>query len=604
MSCQVNLKTKIGAGFLGLLLSSTAALAVDEAPAKINDFFQEVFEEAVMDSPESLTYTRLMEQKGKAWRHNKLDDNSLAHEEKLMKLARHNFDLLKGYEDAHLTDSERLSKQIMTWSMENDLRQNKFRFHDYEITQLDGLMNDYPLFMSGYHQIMNGQEAEDYITRLGAVVKQFDHSLKRVKLQAEKGIILPKFLIRKVVENNKAFIETPVTENILYVTLANKIEIMDGISAADKKAMLARAAAVIGDKVYPAYGRMISYFEDLEKRASNEAGAWKLPDGAAYYAARIYANTTTKMSAEEIHNIGLTEVARIQGEILAILKGEKYDTSAGFETLIKQLADDPRFYYPDTDAGRAQILKDYQTIIDEVNQTVSGAFNIKPKMGVNVQRVPIFSEKTAPGAYYSGPALDGSRPGTFWANLYDIKATPTYGMRTLSYHEAVPGHHFQIAIAQELKDIPMFRKFGGFTAYVEGWALYSEKLAKEMGLQDDPYDDIGRLQAELFRAVRLVVDTGLHHKRWTRDQAVDYMAKNTGMAMSDVVIEIERYIVWPGQALAYKVGMMKIVELREKAKKALGAKFDIRTFHDVVLTKGALPLDILAKQVEGYASGK
>ncbi|PHZ84114.1 DUF885 domain-containing protein [Paremcibacter congregatus] len=604
MSYQFNLKQKAVAGISALLLSSTSVFAVDEAPAKINDFFEAVFIEAVMDSPESLTYTRLMEQQGKPWRHDELDDNSRAHADALIALQKHNYDVLKTYDEAALSDSERLSKQIMTWTMENDFRNNKFRDHDYEITQLDGLMTDYPLFMNGYHQVSDQNSAEDYVARLHAVGAQFENSMKRLKLQQEKGIILPKFLIRKVIDNNTAFTATAATENILYKTLAKKLDGAKGMTAADKTALLARAQSAIETEVYPAYNTMIVYFKDLEKIATNEAGVWKLPDGEAYYAAQIQSNTTTKMSAEEIHNIGLREVDRIQGEILGILKGEGYDTSAGFEPLIQQLAEEERFYYPDTDAGRAQILKDYQTIIDEVNETVSGAFNVKPRMGVDVQRVPKFSEKTAPGAYYSGPALDGSRPGTFWANLYDIKATPKYGMRTLSYHEAVPGHHFQIAIAQELKDIPMFRKFGGFTAYVEGWALYSEKLAKEMGLQDDPYDDIGRLQAELFRAVRLVVDTGMHHKRWTRDEAVDYMAKNTGMAMSDVVTEIERYIVWPGQALAYKVGMMKIVDLRAKAKKALGAKFDIRTFHDVVLTNGALPLDILAKQVEDYAAGK
>ncbi|MCF6197235.1 MAG: DUF885 domain-containing protein, partial [Emcibacter sp.] len=239
-------------------------------------------------------------------------------------------------------------------------------------------------------------------------------------------------------------------------------------------------------------------------------------------------------------------------------------------------------------------------IIKEVNARVRDVFNVVPKMGVEVRRVPKFSEKSAPGAYYSGPALDGSRPGIFWANLYDIKATPKYGMRTLAYHEAVPGHHFQIAIAQELKDIPMFRKFGGYTAYIEGWALYSERLAKDLGLQDNSFDDIGRLQAELFRAVRLVVDTGLHYKKWSREKAIDYMFRNTGYAMSDVVAEIERYMVWPGQALAYKMGMLKILELRDMAKKALGKDFDLRAFHDVILTRGAMPLDILEEQVKAY----
>jgi uncharacterized protein (DUF885 family) len=271
---------------------------------------------------------------------------------------------------------------------------------------------------------------------------------------------------------------------------------------------------------------------------------------------------------------------------------------------MKQVSEDPKFYYPDTDQGREQILKDYQEIIDEINRGIDSAFNIRPKMGVEVKRIPEFKEKTSPGAYYEPPALDGSRPGAFYANLYDIKATPKYSMRTLAYHEAIPGHHFQIAIQQELEDIPMFRKFAPFTAYVEGWALYAEYLAWEMGFQSNPMDNLGRLQAELFRAVRLVVDTGIHAKRWTREQAIDYMLKNTGMAESDVIAEIERYIVMPGQATAYKVGMLKILELREKAKTELGDQFDLAEFHDVILKNGALPLDILERLVNQYIKDK
>ncbi|MDQ7050102.1 MAG: DUF885 domain-containing protein [Enterobacterales bacterium] len=314
--------------------------------------------------------------------------------------------------------------------------------------------------------------------------------------------------------------------------------------------------------------------------------------------------TTSNYSPDYIHQLGLSEVDRIQAEILQILKQQDFDTSQGFEVAIKSMADQPRFYYPDTDAGREQILADYQKIIDEIDAGMDKAFRIKAKAGVKVERIPKFKEKTSPGAYYNGPAIDGSRPGIFYANLYDIKATPKYGMRTLAYHEAIPGHHFQISVAQELEDIPLFRKFGLFTAYVEGWALYAERVAWEMGYESDPFDNIGRLQAELFRGVRLVVDTGIHAKRWTRQEAIDYMMKNTGMPESDVVAEIERYIVMPGQACAYKVGMMKILELRQKAKDALGDRFDLRDFHDVVLKNGAVPLDILEEFVDNYIQQK
>ena len=310
------------------------------------------------------------------------------------------------------------------------------------------------------------------------------------------------------------------------------------------------------------------------------------------------------MTADEIHAIGVAEVKRIQTEMLEIFAAEGYDPSLGVKALFDELAEEERFYYPDTDAGRAQILEDYATIIDEIEAGISSAFNIKPKADIVVKRVPEFSEETAPGAYYNHPSRDGSRPGTFYANLFDIKATPKYGMRTLAYHEGVPGHHFQIAIQTELQGIPEFRKESGFTSYSEGWGLYAERLAWELGFQIDPYDNLGRLQGELFRAVRLVVDTGIHAKRWTREQAIDYMLANTGTAESDVISEIERYIVMPGQATAYKVGMMELLRLRAEAQEALGDKFDIRDFHDVILKDGALPLTALRELVMKYIAEK
>ncbi|MFT4854416.1 MAG: hypothetical protein ACI9YR_002817, partial [Bacteroidia bacterium] len=281
-----------------------------------------------------------------------------------------------------------------------------------------------------------------------------------------------------------------------------------------------------------------------------------------------------------------------------------FDVSQGFTFAIEALKADPRFYYPDTDEGREQILKDYQSILDEVDLAMDNVFSLRPETGMEVQRIPEFKEKTAPGAYYQPPARDGSRPGVFFANLYDIKATPKYGMRTLAYHEGIPGHHFQVTISQELSGLPIFRTLSPFTAYTEGWALYTEQLAWELGFQDDPFDNVGRLQSELFRAVRLVVDTGIHAKKWTRQQAIDYLLTNTGMPESDVVAEIERYIVMPGQATSYKVGMIKILEVREKAKLALGDTFDIKEFHDVVLKNGAVPLDILERLVDNYIREK
>ncbi len=599
MSCHFKIKKLVSVIFMSSLIACSEEKPSDD----INVFFQDIFEESLMDSPERLTNTRFMEQKGKPWRHDRLDDLSLAHEEKNMARDHHNYDLLMAYDVQTLNKEERLSARLLRWQMENNFANEKYRFHGYSITQLGGLMDNYPLFMNGYHQINSVAEAEDYIARLHGVKKQFEDTVERMKIQQEKGIILPKSLLGKVIETNKAFIAQHVRENILFKKFASKVAVLKEVDDEVKKRLYSDAEQAITQTVFPAYETAIAFLTEQEKIATNDAGVWKLPDGDNYYQASIKTQTTTSMTAEQIHELGLSEVARIQGEIMAILQKEGFEVDKGFEVVIQQMANDPRFYYSDDDQGRARILKDYAMMIDEVNTRVADIFNVKPKMGVIVKRIPKFSEKSAPGGYYSEPALDGSRPGIFWANLYDIRATPKYGMRTLTYHEAIPGHHFQIAIAQELKNLPMFRKFSPYNAYVEGWALYSERLAKELGLQDDSFDDIGRLQAELFRAVRLVVDTGLHYKRWTREETIDYMARNTGYAISDVVAEIERYMVWPGQALGYKMGMLKILELRERAKKALGADFDLRTFHDAILTNGAMPLDILAEQVDEYIAG-
>ena len=287
------------------------------------------------------------------------------------------------------------------------------------------------------------------------------------------------------------------------------------------------------------------------------------------------------------------------GEMLEILRKEGYPTENFGETM-QALNAEPRFLYPDTDDGRAQILADYQTIIDDIDGNMGEFFAKRPAAKVSVERVPEFKEETAPGAYYNPPPFDGSKPGIFYANLRSVKEIPKFGMRTLAYHEAIPGHHYQIARAQELEGVPFFRKVIPFTAYVEGWALYAEQVAAEQGFMDDPFDRLGFLTAQLFRANRLVVDTGIHHKRWTRQQAIDYMLANTGMPRTDVVAEIERYIVMPGQALAYKVGQLEILRLRDKARSELGDAFDIKAFHETLLENGALPLSLLGQVVDDY----
>ncbi len=569
----------------------------------IDVFFNRVAISFIEDSPETLSSLRVLEQFGIKGHQDDLDDASIEAGNKGFEKTKKNLEILKSYEDSDLTEGQKLSKELMVYLLQQGVDGEKFRYHNYPVNQLFGAQSNFPSFMDAQHQVNSLRDAEDYVTRLSKVDTKFEQILEGIKLRTSMGVVPPKFVIKRVLDEMNAFVEQPVEENILYASLAKKLEKVD-IENAEKDEVLAKAKAVIKDDVHRAYNGFISYFSSLDDNATTDDGIWKLPDGGEAYKYALKQFTTTDYSADYIHNTGVSEVQRIQDEILDILSNEGFDVSVGFTSAMKTLSDDPRFYYPDTDEGRQQILDDYQVMIDEISGGLDSAFRVKPKASVEVKRIPLFKEKTSPGAYYQGPSLDGSRPGIFYANLYDIKATPKYGMRTLAYHEAVPGHHFQIAITQELEDMPIFRNFSLFTAYSEGWALYTERLAWELGFQNNPYDNIGRLQAELFRAVRLVVDTGIHAKRWTREEAIDYMQENTGMAESDVVSEIERYIVMPGQATAYKVGMMKILELREKAKAALGDKFDLRDFHDQVLKNGAVPLSVLEKLINRYIENK
>lgn len=571
-----------------------------EKPFMLRAFLDRNLVKMAFDSPEMLTSLGFLESIGIKGHNAELDDDSPEKAVQLFAELKQIHKTLKTYKDEDLDEDQQLSKEIAIYLMELATEFEPYRYHNYPVNQMFGVQNGYPSFMDAQHRVETVTDAENYISRLSKVKTKFQQNLQGLKIREQQGIIPPSFVIERVLKEMTDFVNQPVEENILYSSLKTKMEKTEAISTAEQAQLLKLAAVEIKKTVQPAYQLFISYFSAQADRATTDDGFWHLPAGDEAYNLALRFFTTTDYSAEQIHSIGLAEVDRIQQEIVLILQTEGFDISQGFTTAIEKLKADPKFYYPDTDEGREQILMDYQSILDQVNTGLDEAFNVRPKAAMKVRRIPEFKEATAPGAYYEQPSLDGTRPGMFFANLYDIKATPRYGMRTLAYHEGIPGHHFQVAISMELEGLPLFRKMSPFVAYTEGWALYAERLAWELGFQDNPFDNIGRLQAELFRAVRLVVDTGIHHSRWTREEAIEYMLKNTGIAESDVVSEIERYIVLPAQATSYKVGMMKILELREKAKTVLGDKFNLSDFHDAVLKNGAVPLSILERLIDRY----
>jgi uncharacterized protein (DUF885 family) len=481
----------------------------------------------------------------------------------------------------------------------------KWQWHDYPVNQLFGVQNQFPSFMANTHRLLNRKDCEYYVKRLDALPKKFDQLLENLKMREQKRILPPRFVVEEVIKEMSDFIGKPASENILATSFKTRAVKIAELSEAQRADFQARVETAITGRVYPAYQKLIDYFREILPKTTTDDGVWKLPDGDAYYAYKLHENTTTTLKPDEVHELGLREVARIEGEMRAILDANGFAGQPISEAMDK-LAKDARFLYPNDDKGRADALAEYTRLIAQATERSSKQlFLTTPRAKIEVHRVPEFKEATAPGAYYNPPAMDGARPGIFFANLRDMNEVPKWSMPTLAYHEGVPGHHWQISTAEELKGVPQFRKVIPFTAYMEGWALYCEWLAKQAGWYDnDPFGDLGRLRDELFRAVRLVVDTGIHAKRWTREQAITYMREKTGMGEKEVKSEIERYIVSPGQACAYKIGMLKIQELRARAEKELGGRFDQREFHEAVLKNGALPLEILDEQVNEYIQGK
>ena len=567
-------------------------------PAKVDWFYGRIFGQVALDSPQMLSSMRILPPWADFYS-DKLDDASPAHEEKMSQRLKDGAATLAKYDRSSLDD--KLSYDVLSYFMKMQLEGDRFRHYNYPVNQMFGVQSSLPDFMVQQHPINSAKDARNYIRRLDAFRDQFAQVIESLKLREAENIIPPQFTVDAVLAQMRNFVVPPANENVLYSSFKEKLAKLPAgeISAADQEDLLRRTEASINGYVYPAYRDLTAYFEALQPKAQGNFGAWHLPDGDAYYAYEVRRHTTTDMTPEQVHQLGLSEVARISGEMNSILVGQGL-LEGSIGERVQQLARQPEQMYPNTPEGKTAMLAEYQRILDDINGKLAPAFNMRPKLGVEVRAIPAMSEKTAPGAYYQGGAFDGSRPGVFYANMRDPGENPKFAMRTLAYHEGIPGHHFQITLAQELKGVPFFRKVLPFTAFSEGWALYSERLAWEMGFEENPLDNLGRLRDEMMRGVRLVVDSGIHYKHWTRDQAISYMVENTGMSETDVTAEIERYFVMPGQALAYKAGMMKILELRERAKQKLGDKFDIKQFHDVVLGNGALPLALLEQVVDEW----
>ena len=569
---------------------------------KLNKWFEARFQERVDESP--MLQTRLgirTEDYGK-W-----DDISPEKQEKDHQKTKEYLNyLMDSVQVSHLDKSTALSYRMLKDNLENELADFKYRFHNYPVNQMFGTHSEIPSFLINMHSVENKKEAEAYINRLQGIPLVFSQLIGNLKLREEKGIVPPKFVFPKVIDDSKNLLvgkpfDDSKEESTLLLDFKAKINALE-ISDEEKEALIKNAEKALKENMKPAYEKLITFLSAQAERATKENGVWKFPDGSNFFNNRLQRITTTQMSSEEIHQLGLKEVARIHEEMKAIMKQVKFKGT--LQDFFKFMKEDEQFYYSNDEEGKAQYLKEAVALIDSMKVKLDELFIIKPKADIVVKAVEPFREKSAGKAFYQRGTPDGSRPGKYYANLYDMKTMPSYQMEALAYHEGIPGHHMQISIAQELKGIPKFRKFGGYTAYVEGWGLYTEFLPKEIGMYENPYSDFGRLAMELWRACRLVVDTGIHKKKWTREEGINYYVENTPDPKEDAIRMVERHIVMPGQATAYKIGMLKILELRENAKSILGDQFDIREFHDVILNNGAVPLTILEELVGNWVNSK
>lgn len=568
---------------------------------KANEFFNRCYYELLYRSPMQLSRLGFKRDEDK-W-----DDVSEQEAQKVFDITKRQLQSLKdSFKLEELDSQTQLSYKLFVRKAENNIEAFPYRFNNYPVNQEEGLHTGVPDLLINVHTIDNLEDAKAYISRVSKVKDLFQMVVENLEIRKGKGIIAPQFVFPKVIKACQEIIKgSPFVgqeNNPVYEDFSNKIA-KAKFPKTTSDSLLKELENAMLTVMKPAYEMLIEELKTLEKSAPKEGGAWSMPDGTKYYELACRLNTTTNMTPEEIYQLGLKEVARIQGEIKEIMKktGHEKQTVSEF---MRWSTTAPQFFYEDNAKGQKEYLQQATAYIDGMRTRLDELFITKPKAPIVVWQVEKFRESSAGTAFYEAPSLDGKRPGRFYANLSQMNAAPNYQLEALAYHEGIPGHHMQVAIAQELQGVPEFRKFIDFTSYVEGWALYCELVPKQLGFYKDIWSDYGRLTMELLRAARLVVDPGIHLKHWTRQQAIDYFKANTAEPDGECEHAIERYTVWPGQATAYKIGMNKILELRTYSQKELGDKFSIREFHDLILTSGALPMDILEGMIKDYVKGK
>ncbi|MCO1332713.1 DUF885 domain-containing protein [Microbulbifer sp. OS29] len=602
--CQGDKSAQSGANVdksQGAVAEESVAVDAVAETKRLTEWLDERYEEQLQFSPIQLSYLGRKEQ------YDQIDDMSEAAEARqLAWLEKSVAELKKNFDYEKLSGEGKTSYDIWVYQFEQSKAAEPFKRHGYIFEQMGGAQSQLPNFLLNFHKVETAEDMQAYITRIGGISRAISQLHERAELASNEGIRPPRFAYEGAIEQSSKLIAgAPFSDGDdapLWAGAKGKItDLLEAGSIDQKQAdkLTADARKALESEFLPAYANLITWLEkDVEKASAEPQGASSLPNGMAYYNQRLANTTTTSLTADEIHNIGLKEVARIRGEMETIKERVGYENS--LQDFFKFIREDGQFYYPNSDKGRQGYLDDSTAFLDNISKKLPEYFGLLPKAELVVKRVESFREQDGGAQHYYPGTPDGSRPGIYYAHLSDMSAYSTTDMETVAYHEGNPGHHMQISIAQELEGIPQFRTQAHFTVYAEGWALYSEKLAMEMGAFEDPYNLFGHLTAEMWRAIRLVVDTGMHAKGWSEEQAVEYFLENSAIPETAVRSEVRRYLAWPGQATAYKIGMLKIQELRQQAEEQLGDKFDIRSFHDTVLGGGALPVPVLESRVASW----
>ncbi|UCF71096.1 MAG: DUF885 domain-containing protein [candidate division WOR-3 bacterium] len=584
---------------LAFLALNTCA-QTDQRPRDIEELFRNFVVQYVTLKPETGASLGLPKEWGIRLNNALLDDESDTTLHKIYEMYRKYKKWLTQFERSQLSRSQQIAVDVLTWFLDHEIDGERFRYHRYVISPLFSFHNSFLTLMTEHHTIETLKDAEDYIARLSNIDQKTEGILEQLRIRESRGLVPPIFIIENFQRALKDFVQIPYTDNLLFTSFRDRVDTLTITKASQKQTLYDKVIGVLKENVYPSYERIILYLDSIKDTVDGYDGVCRLPLGAEYYQYCLREHTTTEMTAEEIHNMGLQEVTRIQRELTLQFRklgitasGEFADLLAKYQETAGDRANETYFFSP-TEEGRKQTILTYQAIIDTMQRALHEMFSVLPHATVRVVRVPEYKEQNV-GTYYRPPKLDGSEGGIFYANLsYQHNKSE---MKALAYHEAIPGHHLQMAIEQEQSEARLFKALFFFTSYVEGWALYAEKLAGEYGFYGDTWSLIGHLRSELFRALRLVIDTGIHYKRWTRQQAYDYLMRNLGWSSYS---EVDRYIMWPGQACAYKVGQLRILELRDRAKNALGDRFDIKEFHRTTLRYGSVPLAVLERLVNDY----